>query len=147
MKPLISIITSAYNAGETLERTIKSVLGQTYENFEYIIVNHGSTDNTQEIISYFVEHDSRIKTINMEQNTGFIGKALNKGLEVVKGEYFCVLDADDCYKKDFLEKMLNICLSTESDVAMCSFKMFRTLESPDLSINNENNNFFMLENI
>lgn len=118
---LISIITSAYNAEKTLGRTIESVIHQTYLNFEYIIVDHGSTDNTKAVIDAYSKKDSRIKKLSLNNNTGFIGKALNYAMIHAKGEYLSFLDADDVYESCFLEKMLEVIEQKQADVAVCGF--------------------------
>lgn len=121
---LITIITTAFNAERTLERTILSVREQTYPYFEYIIIDHGSTDKTREIIIQNCSLDSRLHLIAMEKNTGCIGKALNIGLRKAVGEYICFLDSDDIYKKDFLKIMLNNMLRAGSDVGICGFSFY-----------------------
>jgi glycosyltransferase involved in cell wall biosynthesis len=103
----ISVVMPAYNAGKYIREAVNSVLTQTFSNFELIIINDGSTDNTQEIISSFT--DSRITVINNEVNKG-IASALNTGLLTAKTEYIARFDADDvCFPErlalqfDFLE--------------------------------------------
>ncbi len=124
----ITVITSAYNAEKTLEHTILSVREQTYPHFEYLIIDHGSTDGTREIIQKQCSEDSRLHLITIEKNTGFIGKALNTGIHQASGEYICFLDADDIYQRDFFENMLESVLFHKSDVGICGFSFYSERE-------------------
>jgi len=103
----ISVVMPAYNAGKYIREAVNSVLNQTFSGFELIIINDGSTDNTQEVISSFT--DPRIILINHEVNKG-IASALNTGLLHAKSEYIARFDADDlCFPErlaiqfDFLQ--------------------------------------------
>ena len=93
MEPFFSIITVCYNSQETIEKTIKSVLDQTYKNFEYIIVDGKSTDKTLGIINKY--KDSRI-TLVSEKDFG-IYDAMNKGIKISKAKWIHLLNSDDCY--------------------------------------------------
>ena len=90
--PKISVIMSVYNGEKYLREAIESILNQTFTDFEFIIVNDGSTDNSLEIIQSY--DDERIRIINNEKNIG-LTKSLNKALKVAKGEYIARQDADD----------------------------------------------------
>ena len=91
-KPKISVLMPVYNGDQFLDKSIKSVLNQTFNNFEYIIINDGSTDDSLKIIKSF--EDSRIKIINFSKNMG-ITAALNNGLNAAKGYYIARQDQDD----------------------------------------------------
>ena len=91
-KPKISVLMPVYNGEQFLDKSIKSVLNQTLNNFEYIIINDGSTDGSLKIIESY--RDSRIKIINYSKNRG-ITFALNNGLNVAKGDYIARQDQDD----------------------------------------------------
>ena len=91
-KPKISVLMPVYNGEQFLDKSIKSVLEQTFNNFEYIIINDGSTDDSLKIIESY--EDSRIKIINFSKNMG-IAAALNNGLNVAKGDYIARQDQDD----------------------------------------------------
>ncbi len=99
----ISVLMSAYNGEAYLNEAIDSILGQTYTNFEFIIVNDGSTDNTLAILETY--NDYRIRIINSEQNCGLID-SLNKGIAAAKGEYIARLDADDIAMPERLAKQV-----------------------------------------
>ncbi|MCJ7647562.1 MAG: glycosyltransferase [Candidatus Lokiarchaeota archaeon] len=102
-KNLVSVITPTYNRGEVFKETIQSVLNQTYHNFEYIIVDDGSTDNTKEIVQSF--HDKRIKYIN-QQHVGTPASGRNTGIKNAKGEFIAFLDSDDIWFPQKLEIQL-----------------------------------------
>ena len=91
-KPKISVLMPVYNGDQFLDKSIKSVLNQTFNNFEYIIINDGSTDDSLKIIESY--EDSRIKIINFSKNMG-ITAALNNGLNAAKGDYIARQDQDD----------------------------------------------------
>ena len=89
---MVSIILPFYNAGKYLADSIDSILGQTYTDWELLIINDGSIDDSEKIISDF--NDSRIKYFSQKKNKGVSG-ARNLGLEIMSGDFFCFLDADD----------------------------------------------------
>lgn len=93
MTPLVSIIMPAFNSSLYIREAIESVLNQTYENWELLIVNDGSTDNTENVIAKF--KDKRI-TYTFQQNAG-VSAARNTALKQMKGDLFCFLDADDIF--------------------------------------------------
>ncbi len=97
---LISIIIPAYNAEKYIQETIESVLKQTYKDWELLIINDGSTDSTEQIISTFL-NDTRIKHI-IQKNAG-VSAARNNGIEIAKGSFICFLDADDAWVETNLE--------------------------------------------
>ena len=100
-----SIITPTYNRGYLIERAIKSVMNQSYQNFEMIIVDDGSTDNTDEIVSKYL-YDTRIRYVKATQNGG-VNKARNIGLDIISdsSDWITFLDSDDEFLQDALEKM------------------------------------------
>ena len=103
---LISVIMPVYNGEKFVEKSINSVLKQTYKNFELIIINDGSTDNTEEICLKYAKKDRRIKYFKIK-NSGPSG-ARNKGIELSTGKYIMFIDSDDLYMENILEKMLHI---------------------------------------
>ena len=92
--PTVSVIIPTYNRAHLVGRAIKSVLNQTYRDFEIIVVDDGSTDNTKDIIKEFQKKDKRIKYIPYEKNKGG-SAARNTGIKAAKGEYIAFLDSDD----------------------------------------------------
>ncbi len=100
--PLVSIITPSYNQGEYIEQTIKSVVNQTYQNFEHIIVDDGSTDETIKILKkYKAKYSTKIRWISQE-NRGQ-ANAINKGLKMAKGNILGWLNSDDYYVNNTIE--------------------------------------------
>jgi glycosyltransferase involved in cell wall biosynthesis len=108
---LVSVITTFKNSQETISDTINSVLNQTYENFEYILVDDGSEDHSLKILKSF--DDKRIKILE----PGNIGRAnaLNEAVNISKGEYIAIIDADDICINNRLEKQINFCLMNNKD--------------------------------
>lgn len=101
---MISVIIPLYNKEHFIKDTIDSVLSQSYDNFELIIVNDGSTDNSVNIIAEF--DDPRINLIN--QNNLGVSAARNHGLKIAKGDYITFLDADDTWRSGFLKAMFEL---------------------------------------
>jgi glycosyltransferase involved in cell wall biosynthesis len=104
---LVSIIVPSYNKGDYIVETIKSVIEQTYSNWELIIIEDGSTDNSVQIITKFVELDKRIILINSKKNAG-ANVCRNIGINAAKGEYLIFLDADDILNKNCLSNRIKI---------------------------------------
>lgn len=105
MSELVSIITPTYNAEKFITETLKSVQNQTYQNWEMILVDDASTDETVKSISDFAKKDSRIKLFKLEKNSGN-GFARNIALEKAVGKYIAYLDADDLWFPNKLEKQI-----------------------------------------
>nr|WP_243196501.1 glycosyltransferase family 2 protein [[Eubacterium] tenue] len=105
MDNMVSIVTPVYNAEKFLEETILSVLNQTYTNFELILVNDCSEDNSMQIINRLMKEDDRIKCIDLKENGG-AAKARNIGIEAANGKYLAFIDSDDLWKKEKLEKQV-----------------------------------------
>jgi len=105
-KGLVSIITPIYNGQRFIGQTIDSVLSQSYSNWEMIVVNDGSKDNSAAVVNEYVSKDSRIQLVN--QANGGSASARNNGIRRAKGQYIALLDADDTWNPDFLEKQLKL---------------------------------------
>lgn len=101
--PRITIIMPAYNAQDYISDSIHSVQAQTYDNWELIVVNDGSSDHTSDIVQKFVQQDQRIRFIN-QKNQG-VSVARNTGIEQAKGDFIAFIDSDDEYLPSFLEKL------------------------------------------
>lgn len=104
--PRISIIMPAFNAEKYIEEAVNSVINQTLNNWELIIINDGSTDGTEIIAGKYVAVDSRIKLISQENKK--LGAARNTGIVNAKGDWIAFLDADDLWVPDKLEKQLSV---------------------------------------
>lgn len=98
---------AAYNAEKTIAKSIESVLEQTYENFELLIINDNSKDDTKEIIELYQQRDKRIILINNNVNRG-VSYTRHIGLMQAKGEYLAILDSDDSWQKDKLQKQVDL---------------------------------------
>jgi glycosyltransferase involved in cell wall biosynthesis len=116
--PLISIITPAYNAAAYIAETIVSVQLQTYSNWELIIVDDGSSDNTSQIIKAYADLDKRI--FYYYQTNGKQGKARNLAISKSKGEYLAFLDADDLWMPEKLAVQLDEIKETKADLVFSS---------------------------
>jgi glycosyltransferase involved in cell wall biosynthesis len=99
----VSILMAAHNEEKYISEAIKSVINQTFLDWELIIINDRSQDNTSKIVEEYTKKDKRIKLINLKKNRGWKSGALNKGLKIAKGKYICILDGDDIYLKDKLD--------------------------------------------
>lgn len=104
MKPEITVLMSVFNGSNTVANAIESILNQTFKNFEFIIINDGSTDDTSEILNQFSKADSRINLFE-QKNLG-LTKSLNNGVNAANGKYIARQDADDLSKPQRLQKQL-----------------------------------------
>lgn len=105
MEDLVSIVMPTYNCMNYIGETVETVLEQTYQNWELLIVDDRSTDNTKKVVDKFSTQDNRIRYIELEKNSGVAG-ARNRGIEEARGNYIAFLDSDDLWKKDKLEKQV-----------------------------------------
>ncbi|MBO5239340.1 MAG: glycosyltransferase family 2 protein [Lachnospiraceae bacterium] len=105
-KDLVSVIMPTYNCGNFIAETIESVLAQTYQNWEIIIVDDCSNDNTKQIVSKFLEVDNRIKYICLQENSG-AAIARTEAMKNANGEYMAFLDSDDLWLPDKLDKQIS----------------------------------------
>ncbi len=121
--PLVSVIIPAYNAEQYIASSIESVLNQTFSDFELIIINDGSTDNTLEVINQFSKTDKRINVIS-QKNQG-VSVARNAGINIATSEYIAFLDSDDLYLDSFLERMTSKIMSEKCDAVYCGYKNMR----------------------
>lgn len=115
---VVSVIIPVYNAENSIEKTIDSIICQSFTDWELILVNDGSTDNSLEILRKFAESDSRIKVFNQE-NKG-PSEARNFGIQQVNTPYLSFVDADDTIRKDYLEKLLKPVIENNSIELVCS---------------------------
>lgn len=104
---LISVIMPAYNAERTLAKAVDSVLSQTYQNIELIIVNDCSKDNTYKLMCAYADKDCRVKLINNEMNSG-VSVTRHKAIEAARGKWIAFLDSDDAWRTDKLEKQMQL---------------------------------------
>ena len=124
MNDKVSVITASYNAGRFIEETIKSVLDQTYENLELIIVDDCSTDNTDEIVSKYIKVDSRVKFYKLEKNSG-AAVVRNTALEKAEGRFIAFLDSDDVWDRKKLEKQISFMKSNNYGFSFTSYRLMK----------------------
>jgi glycosyltransferase involved in cell wall biosynthesis len=113
--PKITVLMPVYNAAEYIRETIDSVLSQSFTDFEFLIINDGSTDESEEIIKSY--SDPRIRLVNNEKNMRLIA-TLNRGIELAEGEYIARMDADDICLPTRLEKQFKV-MEANKDIALC----------------------------
>ena len=130
-KLLVSVIIPMYNAAQFIPQTLESLLNQTIKNFEVVIVDDCSTDNSLEVVESFKpQFDSegiKLTVIKMPQNTGMPGLPRNTGIKSAQGKYVCFLDSDDLYTSTALEELSTLAEEYQADVVHCndSFSAFK----------------------
>lgn len=122
MNTFFSIIVPVYNVETWLERCINSILNQTYENFELILVDDGSPDNSGTICDKYVELDRRVSVIHKEN--GGLSSARNAGINMSKGDYIVFIDSDDYIKENLLENIEESIRKHHTDIIMFGYEMF-----------------------
>lgn len=116
---MISVIIPVYNAEDYIDTPLRSLLKQSFQNFEVILVNDGSTDNSVDVIRKIIKTNTRFKIIN-QKNSG-PGSARNKGVSEAKGQYISFLDSDDYFEPNFLEEMYKVAVDEDADIVVCDF--------------------------
>ncbi|MED4023441.1 MULTISPECIES: glycosyltransferase family 2 protein [Priestia] len=119
MNPQISVVVAAYNVEKYINRCINSIMNQSFENLEILVVNDGSLDSTAAIVKDLVAKDNRIHLINQEN--GGLSAARNAGIKQAKAEYIAFLDGDDYIHESMYEKLYTKMISTKSDLVICNF--------------------------
>lgn len=126
VRPLISIIMPIYNAEKYVCETINSILNQSFNNFEVILVNDGSVDRSGQICDEYSKKDTRIRVFHIENNGP--GNARNYGISLAKGEYIQFVDSDDELARDMLEQLINCITNEPSDIVVCGVKKMNFLK-------------------
>ncbi len=121
MSDLISIVTPSYNSKDFIKNTIDSVISQTYTNWEMIIVDDCSKDNSVEIIKDLIKNEKRIILICLDKNIG-AAMARNKALELANGNYIAFLDSDDIWYKRKLEKQIKFMQDNNYEISFTSYE-------------------------
>ncbi len=119
---LVSIVTPTYNSGNFISETIQSILNQSYTNFELIVIDDCSKDNTVEIVKTFSEKDSRVNLIQLELNSG-AAVARNIGLENSKGRFIAFCDCDDIWFENKLEYQIRFMLEKSIPISFTSYQL------------------------
>jgi len=124
--PAISVVIPAYNAERTLAATLESVLSQSHKDFEVIVVDDGSTDDTSEIARLFAARDQRLRIISREENSG-LADARNTGIRSARAALISPIDADDVWHETYLEKMHGA-LTAAGANTLFAFANFRNID-------------------
>ena len=123
---LISIVIPIYNAEKYLEECLNSIKSQTYKNFEVIMVNDGSKDDSETICMNFLRSDSRFRYL--KKANGGVSSARNLGLDNVKGDYITFIDADDWVDENYLDLLITTVKKNHSDIVVSSYKQFNNID-------------------
>lgn len=118
---LISVIIPVYNEEKYLPQCLDSLIGQTYQNLEIILVDDASADTSLDICLRYQERDARIRVIKKEKNAG-ISAARNAGIEVCRGQYIYFLDSDDFILPETLTRMYEAIVKNDADIAICAME-------------------------
>lgn len=118
----VSVIVPIYKVEKYIHRCINSIINQTYENLEIILVDDGSPDNCGKIIDDYASKDSRIITIH--QANGGQSKARNEAMKIATGDYYCFVDSDDYLNLNMIEKLVSLLLDNNTDISMINFCNF-----------------------
>jgi glycosyltransferase involved in cell wall biosynthesis len=124
MSSLVSIITPCFNSEKYISQAIQSVISQTHENWELLLVDDCSSDETYSVLSNFASQDVRIKAFKLDKNSG-AGVARNYAIQKASGNYIAFLDADDLWKSEKLEKQL---LFMENQNIPFTFSFYETID-------------------
>lgn len=121
---LVSVIIPVYNVASYLVEALDSVVHQTYENLEIIVIDDGSTDGSGKMCDEYAEKDRRFRVIHQE-NRG-LSAARNVGLDIMTGEVVAFLDSDDAFHPDFIRTMIDAMRQKSADLVVCKFVVFHT---------------------
>ncbi|MBQ8029479.1 MAG: glycosyltransferase [Clostridia bacterium] len=121
-EPVVSVIVPVHNGERYIEESIRSVLSQTYENLELIVIDDGSEDSTAEIVEKLSLNDSRLRFEKNPEKSG-VAKTRNRGIELSRGEFVAFLDADDIWSPEKLEKQLQIVEKEGADLVYTSYEI------------------------
>ena len=120
--PEVSVLIPIYNVERYLERCLTSLVGQTYDDFEAICINDGSTDGSRSIIQRFLDADSRFRVIDKE-NSGY-GASMNRGLDAARGRYVAILESDDFFEPDALAGLPEAAEMKQAEVGKANFYLY-----------------------
>lgn len=149
MKDLISIIVPIYNVEKYLNKCIESIVNQTYENIEIILIDDGSNDNSGIICDEYAKKDNRIIVVHKEN--GGVSSARNKGLKIAKGEWISFVDADDWIEQTFCQTLLNKVIQEQADIALCGYNRITDNRIEKINANNQevflNSNEYLVKSL
>lgn len=125
---MISVIVPVYNVEKYLDQCIQSIIGQTYKDFELILVDDGSTDNSGKMCDTYKEYDNRIQVVH--KKNGGLSDARNKGTELAIGTYVTYIDSDDYVSDDYLGTLYNLVVKYNADIAVTGIERFYDGDKP-----------------
>lgn len=120
IRPIVSVIMPAYNSSAFITDAISSVCNQTFTDWELIIIDDGSNDDTPQKIETIAKKDCRIRFYKNDKNIG-VAKTRNRGFDLCRGKYVALLDSDDVWYPDKLEKQIELLEKTGVDIIYCSY--------------------------
>lgn len=126
---LISVIVPVYNVESYLHRCVDSILRQTYKEFEIILVDDGSTDNSGKICDEYKSVDNRVKVIHQSNKGQSVAR--NKGIDEARGKWICFVDSDDFIQDDYLEYLLGLCIKYRTKISQCGCVKGKDFVFPD----------------
>ena len=130
--PAVSVIIPMYNTEKYIAECLESICAQTLKNFELIVIDNGSTDNSAAIVKSFIpKFEGRLKLLHMKENTGGPSIPRNKGLELSRGKYIYFMDSDDCLIKTALQEMYTIAENFQAEVVHCVNYEFSSAQGKD----------------
>lgn len=141
---LVSVIVPVYNVEKYLVRCVDSILKQSYNNLQIILVDDGSNDKSALICDEYTKKDTRILVIH--KNNGGLSEARNVGIDNAKGDYICFIDSDDFVRETYVKDLLSIILEYNADIAVCLFEKGNSDRFKDI-IDENQPNIIVLNNI
>lgn len=115
--PIISVIVPVYNVEKYLLQCVDAILAQTFTDFELILVDDGSTDNSSVLCNAYAEKDKRVRVLHKEN--GGQAEARNLGIDIARGQYLTFIDSDDLVSPEYLDRLLNAIQETNAEIAAC----------------------------
>lgn len=122
MNNVVSVIVPVYNCEKYIGKCIESIINQTYQDIEIVLVDDGSTDGSGNICDRYSKKDHRIKIIHKEN--GGVSETRNIGMDASSGEYLLFVDADDWLEKDMCKQLIDAAINGNSDIVICGYKKF-----------------------
>lgn len=125
---MISVIVPIYNGERFIDGCIESILAQSYDAFELVCVDDGSTDSTREMLDAWAERDGRIRVVDKPH--GGLASTRNVGLDAARGEFISFVDVDDRVHPEYLARLFSALIATGADISLCHHAVFSDLDDP-----------------
>lgn len=120
--PTVSVVIPVYNAESFIAETVESVLRQTFADFEIVIVDDASTDGTRGILTQIAKRNAHVRIVHNKTNLG-VSKSRNRGIALSRGKYIALLDSDDLWVPDKLQRQVELIEASDADIVYCSYGM------------------------